>query len=252
MRFLSTALIFFITSSAFADTIETREVNHYFRLLSSLNSFSPLEGAGSHGSQGISMGLGWQKSDFPKSGGLSQSNFYMDQESEAPADAHLSRLTLIKGLMWPIDIGASFGVTQQSRIQQWAGYGQWTLFEQLALPALALRATYAKLYGLQYSEFSTAGVHGTISQAILGVVTVYASIGRLFHKGKTSAPEDQGIFYLRVNNQYVSTTQKRWQEDTRSIGLRLTFLPPFFAASFELQKGSEGTNSFLGKLAVGI
>ncbi len=230
--------------------IETRELNHFWEFLADINASSPLEGAGSHGSMGINLGLGYKKTSLPDAAYLPTENIYASRTH--PRDLTMPGVALIKGLEWPIDVGVSTAYLADSRIQQWGGFLQWTVFEQLGLPALATRISHQRLFGLAHTRFNSTGLHITMSQGIFGWLTVYGTLSQLMHAGETTVPEPERGIYFSLDGNIKETAKTGWQESEYAIGAKLTFLPPFFATTFEWQRQSTRTKAFLAKISVGI
>lgn len=230
--------------------IETNELDHFWGFLTDLNASSPLEGAGSHGSWGLNLGAGFKQTSIPNTTYLPTENIYASRTR--PSNVTMPGVSVIKGLSRSIDIGMHAAYLADSRIQQWGGFVQWTVFEELGLPALAARMSHQRLFGLAHTDFASTGLHLTLSQGLLGWITVYGTLSQLMHAGTTRVPEpDRGI-YFSLNGSVQEETKLTWQENEYAIGAKLTFLPPFFATTFEWQRQASRTKAFLAKVSVGI
>lgn len=230
--------------------IETNELDHFWGFLADLNSTSPLEGAGSHGSWGINLGVGFKQTSLPNAAYLPTENIYANRTHSS--NVTMPGVALIKGLSWPIDVGMHASYLADSRIQQWGGFAQWTVFEELGLPALAGRVSHQRLFGLAHTDFASTGLHITISQGIMGWITVYGTLSQLMHTGTTRVPEPERGIYFSLNGSIQEETKMKWQESEYAVGAKVMFLPPFFATTFEWQRQASRTKAFLAKISVGI
>lgn len=245
--------ILFVLSAGYEAHGEERlskgTLDNFLGTLGGMSHATPLEGAGSHGINGLSLGVGSQETTARPS----QLATYTRQSDGGDA-LTLSKLHLVKGFSWPLDLGLSFGAAEGNRVHQWQGYAQWTIFEKLGLPAVALRAFGSKLTGLRYTEINTAGAQIAVSQSIFRYVTVYGYLGRARHHARTVTPEgdflDPVLFHLYGEDHHSYT--RFWYDDVRALGVRALLLPPFFSLSLESQQTSSGVRTFLAKVAVGV
>ena len=125
-----------------------------------MNSVQPAEPAGSHGFGRYHIGLGYEPIPLESA---SASSFGADSHT-----IHKSSLSLITGLMYPLDVG--FLVSENLspslvafKSQQIAAHLQWTVFEEFGLPAISLRGSVAQLYVLSVQRVQSfcAGLHSS-------------------------------------------------------------------------------------------
>lgn len=242
-------ILYVIPQASAQEVVRKGELDNFLGTLGAMNHVTPLEGAGSHGLNGLSLGFGNQQTSGRQSPLVSHNR--NDDNTDPLA---LAKLHIVKGFSWPIDIGVNFGSGEGNRVHQWGGYLQWTVFEGLGLPAIAMRAYGSKLSGMRYAEINTAGAQLAISQAILGYVTVYGYLGRARHHARTTAPESDPLdpILFRLYGEDHRSYTRFWYDDVRAVGVRVMILPPFFSFSLESQETSGEARTVLAKVAVGV
>jgi hypothetical protein len=77
------------------------------------------------------------------------------------------------------------GITLAGAALSWAAYGGSTL-----LPALGIRASYTKMFGVDQLDFYSAGVDASISKGF-GPFTPYLGAGKVF--SETTPHSDTGL-----------------------------------------------------------
>jgi hypothetical protein len=99
---------------------------------------------------------------------------------DSPSVLPVPRLHVHKGLPLGIDIGVSYTSIPQTNIDVWGGELRYALLEGgAALPALALRASYSRMSGVDQLDLSTRGVDLSVSKGFL-FLTPYAGVGRVW------------------------------------------------------------------------
>lgn len=141
--------------------------------------YSPVDPAGSKGSQSLAIGLG-----------LTSTGSSESVSEEAKATGHyprqLLRVHVTKGFSLPIDVGFLLGTTETAQFQQAGFHAQWTLFEGFRLPAFTVRGMVLRSYwsrltensgGLEMESVDSRSLNFLTSWGILGVLTPYAGFG---------------------------------------------------------------------------
>ena len=231
-----------------AEPIAQADVDDFFSYLSQLNRYSPVDGAGSHGSFGINLGVGASVASWKTGSGLHATAFEQDEISDDEA-VMIPKIYLIKGTPWPVDLGLSFGKLSAADGSQASGHMQWTVFEALALPAIAARASYAALFGVNTTQFTSTAVDAMASYGFLRFFTAYAGYGIQRNQGRVDIKAEDTAAALRPSQTQESVTvDKSFQSTSYILGLKVTVLPPFFTAAGEYQQGDSGYQSYAAKL----
>ena len=118
------------------------------------------------------------------------------------------KLHVHKGLPLNFDVGAFYTGVPSSDIRIWGGELRYSLISGgIATPALAIRATYSKMEGVDELDTSNTGVELTVSKGF-AMLTPYAGVGRIYSKSeavgvatlKTEEPELSKVFAgLNIN-----------------------------------------------------
>lgn len=96
---------------------------------------------------------------------------------DAPDFVPVPRIQLRKGLPFNLDVGAFYSQIPDSNIELWGGELQWAVLEgTTATPALALRAHYSTVEGVDDLELETYGVDAVVSKGV-AFFTPYAGVG---------------------------------------------------------------------------
>jgi hypothetical protein len=100
------------------------------------------------------------------------------------------RLHIHKGLPFSFDVGLSLVQVPKSEISLVGAELRYAILDGgITLPAVAVRATYAKLSGVKELDFSTMGYELTVSKGFL-MLTPYAGVGQVLVK---DAPKVAGL-----------------------------------------------------------
>ena len=238
------------------------------KALGSLNYAGIGEGAGSHGSLGLSLGTGVsqhaiERLSLDERGDL---GFETQNSIEGPLQRHivLPRLWLVKGLPLPVDVGVTFGMSQAPILQQGSGYVQWTVFEGLGLPALSLRVIHSRLFAAQDTSLISNQVGIAAGWDFLRYFSVFGSANGIHHSGVSRLFQAVGPnatigkpaalmpVPLNATPEVAPINRSEWIEGTISMGVRINVLPPFFSLSGEwIQRGGE-VASVVAKVAIGL
>lgn len=231
-------------------------VDDYLDFLASANEFSPLEGAGSHGSIGIGLGLGASTHQVPEHRDV------IDDQLRNPDDVSgntpnsrttqvtVPRLFIHKGLPIPIDVGISVGQITSTNATTAGGYAQWTVFEGFALPAFAVRAKYSRLMGLPSTEYSTVSGEAVASYGLFRIFNIYGSYGRSQSVSSIQTGGASGTS-LALSEEPGATIHATRHTQSRALGLQFQIVPQFFILTAEHKSVAE-VKSWIAKVSVGI
>lgn len=235
--------------------------------LSTLNHVSMGEPAGSHGSLGLSLGAGATQHTVGQMGSAQRADLGFASGRASNTELVLPRLWLVKGLPIPVDVGLSVGMSQAPILQQGTGYLQWTVFEWLGLPALAVRLSQSRLYAAQDTSLVSNQVGLAASWDFFQCISVFGSTNLVRHRGTARVDEggdpggitlregeadphaSAGLAHLSVGR---ALTQWHGDERTTSVGVRLLIIPPFISVTGEWIKSRGKTDTVLAKLSIGI
>ena len=230
------------------------DTDAWFRFLARVNKYSALEPAGSRGSIGMGLGAGVVADEAPGSA-LAQGQLHAAVSGESEAKPfYLPKIWLAKGLPWPVD----FGVTAASatgHFTQAGGYAQVTAFEALAWPAVTLRASYARLFGLADTEFQSYGLDGVLSYGFLRYFTVYGILGETRHQARLAwSPSEQTAlgYALADGDGPDGVVTRTWLDPTRAVGLKLMVWPPFVSVTTEAEWVEGEPRHYAAKLTLGM
>ncbi len=217
--------------------------------LAAINRYSPLEGAYSHGSIGATLGLGIQNHAEIKTNTLQHHHLYIDQ-SQPAQKLSTKKMYFIKGSTLPVDFGFSLGSTQDDQISMAGAHAQWSVFEGFRMPALALRGSYNKLFGLKDAEMQSTRVDVIASTSMFSFFSAYIASGaqRNVVMLNSAAYFQYGLVTQPENQDY----QKTWWSRSHAIGLRALLIPPVLGATLELQLDEAAGRSIAGKISLDI
>lgn len=179
------------------------------RPVSQLNLTSPVEPASAH---------------EPRRFYLSSGAGLLRWAGEQVARQHFALTT---GLYYPLDISVSFAQLQTPSPKepfQLASYLQWTLYEDFALPALAVRLQWARLYNLEAVNLQTFSPSLQMSWGFQSL-TLFAGLAGHWHEGAIKPtlmrPEERGARF------------HSW-EQSHTWGLQWQLVPGFLALAAEV------------------
>jgi hypothetical protein len=152
---------------------ESKRPNYSAYDYQAMNSTSPLESAGSHGTSGYSIGIGQIRVVSRVEGSIPQT---LDESEKADSltDWSLPSVWVTKGLIWPFDIGATYGHDAATAVTRMGGYLQWSVYQEFRLPALAIRAE-RNILDLQEIAKVESSVISAITSWGYGPITVSAA-----------------------------------------------------------------------------
>jgi hypothetical protein len=228
------------------------EVSAFAALLDGVNHASALEGAGSRGSMGFSLGAG--ASLVPVSEEASQpSREYLDYSSDTPlSQMAVPKIYVSKGTLFPIDLSLEFGRPTFGNVQQLAAHVQWTIYEALARPALAMRGNWSRLYGIRNGDFQSAGADLLTAWGFLRYFTLYGGYGLSRQTAElrpnTQRPSTFELADQETSDEYHQTWLKTW----RTGGMQIRLLPPFVTLTAEVQADDSGRRLYEAKICAGM
>jgi len=152
--------------------------------------------------------------------------------ADVPKAVPLAGIRAVKGLPFGIDIGAVVMGLPETNVRATGGELRWAFIGGNAvLPAVALRASFMNLSGVDQLKMRASSVDLSISKGIL-FLTPYAGVGRV--QVDTTAPG-------------TTLAREKFQMDKVFAGVNIAFVP--FALVLEADKTGEAT-SYGAKLAL--
>ncbi len=125
--------------------------------------YSPIESAGSHGSYGWTVAVSALQTQH---GGDADSKPYRH-----------TRLHLIRGTSWPMDLGLSWGILNEQGQMTGTGYVQGTVFEEFRLPALSIRGWASQIIDSEDIPIQSHGLDLIGSYALLPLLRIFCGVG---------------------------------------------------------------------------
>jgi hypothetical protein len=236
------------------EAADAEAAESWLRFVARLNRYSALEPAGSHGSIGMAIGAGAVTQERPETALYSAET--MSDADDGPYV--LPKLWLLKGLPWPVDVGAAFGAAPEDGFTQAGAHVQWTPFEALGLPAVTVRASYAKIFGVEGTTLSTVGLDAVASYGFLRYFTVYTALGAARHTGElTVVPDTPAAYALAEARGGAQSGESRTYRDERiepykALGLKIVAWPPFVALTGEAEWEQGEARNYAAKVSIGM
>lgn len=234
----------------------TPAIDDYMSFLASTNSYSPAEGAGSHGSVGFGLGAGISMEQKPENTALiddqlrSSDQFANDEPAGQSKSVVIPRAFIHKGLPWPVDFGFGLGRIGNLRATTAGGYAQWTVYEAFAMPAVAVRLKHSRMMGLPSTEFNTTALEGAVSYGFFRYFTGYATYASNRNNAVIRTSGETGTALSLTDNPNSDYRTTRIAA-SRTYGLHMQLLPPFCNLAIE-NRVSDHQSSYLAKLSVGL
>jgi hypothetical protein len=108
-------------------------------------------------------------------------------EGNGKSTLYMGKVHVHKGLPLGIDVGAYYGTVVDSNMKSLGGEVSYAILSGTAVsPALALRGTYTKMFGVDDLDLNTAGLELSISKGFL-MLTPYAGVGAVYYNGQGTA-----------------------------------------------------------------
>ena len=170
------------------------------QILATMNSPSALQPASCHGSFGTDVGVGIDSLEIPTSNALLLDQLGATANDNTEHSRYAApRLWLTRGLPLPIDVSLSASAPgKDGGIFQASGFLQWTIYQALARPALAVRATYGQLSGHNSTKLTSMRGEAVLSYGFWRYIGLYGRGGFSSHQGhwNHSRPEIELLTHL--------------------------------------------------------
>lgn len=243
-----------------ASTISQAQLDRYhefFHGLGAQNRMSPVETAASHGITGWRLGMGLVSSDVPEDS-QELAGYEVTSQTQRPIETLvIPKIWMTKGLFYPVDIGFNYGASLSHQLNQVGGYLQWSIYEAFALPAVAIRGGMSRIFGLASTEIKTESLE-LVSSYGVGIFAGYIGFGFHNHSVKygLSAADESLLGYddyrIPRADDIAFPIKYGWQESTTTLGFQFQIAPPFVQLSFEGILSDYGSNTYQGKVSIGI
>lgn len=233
---IATALVMCSYALAFLPTARADEDAQWRRTLARINDTSPVEAAGSHGSYGVTVGAGAVEVR-PAGGGETYDRELGTTTATDGGDATrllVPKAWVVKGLPIPVDAGIGGASAQDGSFNQASAYAQWTVFEAFRLPAVSVRTTYGRIFGVRDADARAAGASVLVGYGFLRYFNVFAELGAV--RNEVSA----------------NGTAETWIDPVKTAGLRVMAWPPFVAITAEARVAQGAAQSYAGKISLGM
>lgn len=146
-------------------------------------SFKPLIPAEPMGLTGFDIGLAVTGTKLENRGAFQKAA----GGASVPATLPVPTLRVHKGLPFDIDLGVSYAAVPSSNVRVIGGELRWAVLAgNVALPAVALRASVSKLSGVDQLGLRTTGLDVSVSKGF-ALLTPYAGIGTVRVKSDPDA-----------------------------------------------------------------
>lgn len=100
--------------------------------------------------------------------------------SDFPSTVVVPSLRVSKGLPWDFDASVMYSSVPKTGVTLWGGALSWAAFSgNAALPAVGMRASYTKMFGVDQLDFYAAGLDASISKGF-GPLTPYLGAGKVW------------------------------------------------------------------------
>ncbi len=125
------------------------------QLMRLVTQYDPVEGGGSYGDGAGNMGLGLQSFQAINPRDLNQT--LTSTESAGSSQQVFPKLTLLRGLRYPLDFGFQFGSFAKGPGMLGA-HMQYTWFDEFRWPTIGIRAHYSQLTGSPDLDMKQSGI----------------------------------------------------------------------------------------------
>lgn len=114
-------------------------------------------------------------------------SYWTDVTDDPPNQLFIPKLHAQKGLPFGFDVGAVYSKIPQSNVSFVGGEIKWALLAgNIAMPALAVRGSYTRMFGVDDLELQTIGADISISKGI-SFITPYAGYGHVWILSKETS-----------------------------------------------------------------
>jgi hypothetical protein len=138
------------------------------------------------------------------------------QGSALPSYLPFAKVHVQVGLpVIPLDLGVMYSELPNTDVKLIGGELKYAILKGgIAMPAIALRAAYTKLSGIDVLDMETKSLDLSISKGFL-ILTPYAGIGEVWI---TSTPKGSAVTVANLKKEDISQTKE-------FVGAKLTFFP---------------------------
>jgi hypothetical protein len=206
------------------------------QILATMNSPSALQPASCHGSFGTDIGVGIDSLEIPTSNALLLDQLGATANDNTEHSRYAApRLWLTRGLPLPIDVSLSASAPgKDGGIFQASGFLQWTIYQALARPALAVRATYGQLSGHNSTKLTSMRGEAVLSYGFWRYIGLYGRGGFSSHQGSIGITPDPRLSYSLTYENEPTAITKSWIQPDIAAGIRLNLGSPFLAVTSEI------------------
>jgi hypothetical protein len=225
--------------------------------LGRMNHLTVLEAAGSHGSTSTIAGAGLASHWLSASETRHLSSWENDSTSANTASNDSSqwsmpRVFALQGTPLPIDLGASAGQTLDGTTLSYGAYLQWTAYEALGTPAVALRAGISNLSfsGLsREADISTQSYALVVSQGMFQFFQFYTAANLETHTGQSRSTGRQKLL-LSDSDLAMRSESDTWSEGAWTLGGQIRVFTPHFFVTLENRFDQDARQTLLGKASL--
>ena len=189
-RVMTAAGLSLLCSGAYAsgftiDSLQNLSQAEFHQLSQDLGaalSYKPMEPADPLGVVGVDLGIGLTGTTLQNTAAVQKAISGGTVYNTLPVPT----LRLTKGLPLNVDFGVIYSRVPSSGINLWGADLKWALLPgDIALPAIALRASVTRLDGVRQLGFETIGADLSISKGILNF-TPYGGVGEVWSRTSTT------------------------------------------------------------------
>ena len=225
------------------------QTDSWFSLLESLSGPTVLEGAHAHGSWGTKIGFGGSQYRLSKE--VPHSALIYNDKTQNKETLFVPRVYLTKGTPIGIDFGLQYATGENRMFTLAGGYMQWSFYQELAMPALAIRTSFTELQGIESTRFQAVHPELLTSYGFLRYFEIYGGVGGLYSQAAYDDSQDQQLTLLPDSLAPPPAASATRIRASGRAGLQITLGSPFFSATAEYF--TQGDNPvWSGKLAIGI
>lgn len=108
-------------------------------------------------------------------------------ESDFPSTLPVPSLRASVGLPLNLDLSAMYSSVPKTGVTLWGGALSWAILDgSAALPAVGVRASYTKMFGVDQLDFSASGLDASLSKGF-GPFTPYLGAGKVWSRSTPSS-----------------------------------------------------------------
>lgn len=224
-----------------------------FTTMARLNRNTVVEGAGCHGSWGYWTGASMSVVNLsPNEARGWQAASQVDEDPSTIQSRAMPQVQLIKGTPWPVDFGLSLAQTSDAAARRVTGYAQWTIYEDLARPALALRASHSQLTLTGNSDTASDGLEAVASMGLFRYFQVYGTVAGYSHTATLRDALADTSSLVPVNETPSRDESRRWSDWSASAGAQIRIFTPFFYLAIENRLDNGRSQTVTGKASMAL